>query len=209
MRHEGDYSAGPGKNPDNVLVERIGQKNARCTFFEFKVGRPRYDASLVSGRLEAFPEDLEKKIGNGLNQEIDFCRDLQTGRRFVNGLSVQNVNRWLFVIVVTDPFPSNAFMTEPIQEQMSKLPQQPGVKYHGPLVLSLLEFEQLETLIPNRVSELLIDWEASPYKNAPFESFYWARTRGVPKENEYVSGIANAALDQLGEGLFPEDDAVT
>ena len=127
----------------------------------------------------------------------------------LNGLSVQNVNRWLFVIVVTDPFPSNAFMTEPIQEQMSKLPQQPGVKYHGPFVLSLLEFEQLETLIPNRVSQLLIDWEAGAHKNGRFESFYWARTRGVQEVNEYVRGIGDAVLDQLGGALFPAEDAAT
>ena len=93
-----------------------------------------------------------------------------------------------------------------IRKQISVLPQQSGVKYHGPFVLSLHEFEQLETLMPSRVSELLIDWEAGPHKNEPFKSFYWARTGGVPKENEYVSGSGNEALDRLGDAWVLSED---
>jgi hypothetical protein len=203
LLHESDYSVGHGKNPDNLLVESFGRRNVRCTFFEFKVGRPRYDAGLVSGDLEAFHEDLAIKIGVGVDQEIGLCRDLQDGSRVVNGLSVRDVTRWSFVIVVTDPFPSMGFMLESIREKLSVFPRQPGVKYHGPFVLSLQEFEQLETLTPDRVSDLLIAWEAGLHKNAPFQSFYYSRTRGIPKLNKYVQGFGEAALDQTALELFP------
>ena len=200
--HEGDYSEGPGKNPDNLLVERIGQKNVRCTFFEFKVGRPRYAASMVSGDLSAFNEDLEKKIGGAITQEIDLCRRLQDKSRAVDGLLAQDVTRWVFVVVVTDPFPALGFLIDSLRERLSELPQQSGVKYHGPFILSLLDLEQLETLMPRRVSDLLIDWESGSFKDMPFGSFYWARTNGKPRRNEYVVDLGGVALVEAGAALF-------
>ncbi|PKB65480.1 MAG: hypothetical protein BZY80_00195 [SAR202 cluster bacterium Io17-Chloro-G2] len=206
---EGDYSTGPGKNPDNVLVEIIGRKNIRCTFFEFKVGRPRYDASLVTGDLSAFQEDLEQKIGAGLGQEVELCRDLLNGTRGLDDFSAQDVKQWFFVIVVTDPFPALAMMLDSLQIQMSELPQSTGVKYHGPFVLSLLDLEQLETLMPHRVSELLIEWEAGPCKGLPFGSFYWARTKDAPKMNEHVKRLGDHALDFAAASLVENMEAKT
>jgi hypothetical protein len=195
--HEGDYLSSLGKNRDNLLVEHIGPKNIRCTFFEFKVRRPRYDASLVSGDLKAFEEGLEKKIGVAFKQEINLCRGLQDEIRVIPGLSVQDVTRWLFAVVVTDPFPSMRIMIDSIRARLAWLLRRPNVKYHGPFVFSLLEFEQLETLTPNRISNLLIDWESGPWRNLPFRSFYWSRTKGTSKENEYVSGLVKQHLIRL------------
>ena len=69
---EKDYASDEGSNPDNLLMEHIGHFKTFCTLFEFKVGRPRYKDSIVKADLQAFEEDLHRKIEVGLNQEINF-----------------------------------------------------------------------------------------------------------------------------------------
>ena len=95
-------------------------------------------------------------------------------------------------------------LIDSLRDRLSKLPQRNNAKYHGLFVLSLLDFEQLETLMPNRVSNLLIDWESGPYRNLPFGSFYRSRNKGFPKKNEYVPGLGEAALDQAYETVLGE-----
>ena len=55
---EHDYPTGSGSNPDNLFIETIGSHNARCTLFEFKVGRPRYKGQYSRGRRSSIPTRL-------------------------------------------------------------------------------------------------------------------------------------------------------
>ena len=59
---EQDYASQGGPNPDSLVIESIGRRNTRCTLFEFKVGRPRYKDSIVEGDVQAFQEDLSRKL---------------------------------------------------------------------------------------------------------------------------------------------------
>ena len=116
---EQDYPAGEGSNPDSMLLETIGSDNTRSTLFEFKVGRPRYIASFVEGDVQAFQEDLHKKIEDGVEQEIDFCQKIMSGQREIPGVPAQNISKWFFVIVVTDPFPAMSIFLEPLQQRLA------------------------------------------------------------------------------------------
>ena len=59
---EDDYPPGSGSNPDSLVIETVGSRNTRCTMFEFKVGRPRYEKSIVKGDVQAFQDDMRLKI---------------------------------------------------------------------------------------------------------------------------------------------------
>lgn len=193
---EADYLSDTGKNPDNLLIETIGSRNVRCTLFEFKVGRPRYKDTILEADLQAFHKDLHLKVEEGLNQEIDFCRQVQAGHRQIANLSVNNITAWFFVIVVTDPFPSMSILLEPLHQQLGDASGLGDAKRYGPFILSLAELEQLETLPKRRVSELLINWSKGPHRDWPFNTFFAHCTKGVPTRNNHVSTLAQADLER-------------
>lgn len=206
---EPDYVADTGLNPDCLLVETIGDRNTRCTLFEFKVGRPRYMDSIVAGNVQAFRDDLRRKIENGIEQEISFCQQLLSGQRVIPDLPVQNITKWLFVIVVTDPFPSWEILIQPLRQRLAAAADLTNAQLHGPFILSLSELEHLETLPEKRVSELLIEWANGPERGRPFHSFYARRTKGQPIRNEYVARLAGQDMDSgtialLGNSVRPQ-----
>ena len=199
---EKDYPQGSGSNPDSLLVETIGSRNTRCTFFEFKVGRPRYMDSIVEGDVRAFQRDLNRKIETGLNQEIDFCRQLQTGQRAIPDLLTRDVTGWFFVIVVTDPFPAMGILLEPLRKKLAESPDLDNARRYGPFILSLAELEQLETLPKSRVSQLLIDWDTGPDRDWPFNTFYAHRTKSQPIGNSHLSELADDDMNRVTTTLF-------
>ena len=105
---EADYMSDSGPNPDSMLIENVGSRNVRCALFEFKVGRPRYVQSLVHGDVEAFEEDMRRKIEVAIEQEIGLCQQILSREREIPCMPVQNVSKWFFVVVVADPFPSSS-----------------------------------------------------------------------------------------------------
>ena len=147
---EEDYASEGGSNPDSLLIESLGNHKTRCTLFEFKVGRPRYKDSIVEADVQAFEEDLNRKIEVGLDQEIDFYQKVQSGNRDIPGLVKQDIAAWFFVIVVTDPFPSMGMFLEPLREELFTLPDLGKATRYGPFIMSLMELEQLETLPKRR-----------------------------------------------------------
>lgn len=205
---EDDYPPGTGSNPDNLVIETIGSRNTRCTMFEFKVGRPRYEKSIVKGDVQAFLEDLQLKIEDGLDQEIDFCQRVQTGQRIIHGLLTENLAKWFFVIVVTDPFPAMGILLEPLREKLANSTALGNTRRYGPFVLSLAEFEQLETLPKGRISELLTDWDNGPDRLWPFNTFYAKRTKGQTMRNSHVEKLADDDMARvtytlLGHSIHP------
>ena len=199
-----DYPTGEGSNPDNMLLETIGSRNSRSTLFEFKVGRPRYIASFVEGNVQAFQEDLHKKIEDGIEQEIDFYQKIMSGQREIPGLPAQDISKWFFVIVVTDPFPAMSIFLEPLQQRLAALPRARDTKLYGPFILSLSELEHLETLPEKRVSELLLEWANGPDHSWPFHSFYARRTQGQPIRNQHIAKLADQDMDNGSITLFGE-----
>ena len=187
---EEDYFSADGPNPDNLLIETIGKSNTRCTLFEFKVGRPRYRDSIVEGDVQAFEEDLRSKIEEGFNQELNFARQLLNGQRTVPNLSPQRVRAWLFVIVVTDPFPAMGMFLERLRNVLANASDLGNSRRYGPLILCLKELEQLETITTNRVSQTLIDWTASTHREWPFNNYYVYRTEEHPVSNTHVLDLA-------------------
>ena len=200
--NEQDYASHSGSNPDSLLLEAIGSRNTSCALFEFKVGRPRYIDSIVEGDVRAFQDDLRLKIEEGLKQEIAFCRQLQDGGRSIPDLLFKNIDKLLFVIVVTDPFPSMGMFLEPLRQKLASSSDLGNCRRYGPFVLSLAELEQLETLPKSRVSQLLIDWDAGPDRNWPFHSFYAHRSKGNPSCNSHVRKLADDDLDEVTSTLF-------
>ncbi len=199
---ENDYPSGSGANPDSLVIETIGSTNTRCMLFEFKVGRPRYKDSLVEGDVRAFQDDLKLKIEDGLDQEIDFCRQVQAGQRDIPGLLTRDVTGWFFVIVVTDPFPSMGVLLEPLRRKLADSDGLGDTRRYGPFILSLAELEQLEALPKWRVSQLLIDWANGPDRLWPFNTFYAHRTRGQPIGNSHVANLAKEDMDRVANTLF-------
>ena len=199
---EHDYPPGRGSNPDSLVIETIGSRNMRCTLVEFKVGRPRYKESIVGGDVRAFQKDVRRKIEDGLDQEIDFCRQLQAGQREIPGLLTRDITGWFFVIVVTDPFPTMGILLEPLRKKLAESPDLVNVRWHGPFIFSLSELEHLETLPESRVSQLLIDWEHGPDCNWPFNTFYAHRTKSQPIDNGQVSNLAHDDLDRVTKTLL-------
>ena len=202
LMSEQDYAVSAGSNPDALLLETIGSRNTRATLFEFKVGRPRYVDSIVKGDFQKFQKDLSRKIAEGLDQEIGFCRQLLSGERTISDLPVQDIKKWLFVIVVTDQFPSWEIMLRPLRQLLADAADLETSQTIGPFVLSLSEFEQLETLPEKRVSELLMEWANGPDRGLPFHSFYAHRTRGQPISNVYVDQLAHDDLCNSQVTLF-------
>ena len=202
LMSEQDYAIGNGRNPDGLLLETIGNRNTRATLFEFKVGRPRYVDSILKGDVQKFQADLSRKIADGLDQEISFCRQLLSGQRMISDLPVQDIRKWLFVIVVTDPFPSWEILLQPLRQRLADAADLETSQTLGPFVLSLSELEQLETLPEKRVSELLIEWANGPESGLPFHSFYAYRTGGEPISNEYVDQLAYDDLNSSQITLF-------
>ena len=199
---EHDYPPGSGSNPDSLIIESIGSLNTRCTLFEFKVGRPRYKDSIVGGNVSAFQDDLHRKIEEGLDQEIDFCRKLQTGKREIPGLLTRDITGWFFVIVVTDPFPAMGILLEPLRTKLADSPDLGNARRYGPFILSLAELEQLETLPKSRVSQLLFDWAGGPDRDWPFNTFYAHRTRSKRIGNSHVSKLAGDDMARVTPTLF-------
>ena len=197
---EEDYLSAEGSNPDSLLIETIGSSNTRCTLFEFKVGRPRYTDSIVQGNFRSFKEDLSRKIEEGLNQELEFARQVMNGQRTVLGLSPRNITAWLFVIVVTDPFPSMGMLLESLTDVLANSPDLGNANLYAPFVLSLMELEQLETIPRSRVSQNLIDWSASTHAEWPFNTYYSYHTNRQAIPNRHISALAdneNEALKTL------------
>ena len=203
MVKEREYANDEERTADGLLIETIGSKNTRCTMFEFTVGRPRYDASIVSGDFEAFSEDLERKLGSALEQEINLCQRLLSGEKSIEGLDASEVSRWLFVVVVTDPFPSLGFLVGSLRSKLDVLPEDGSAIYEGPYILSLYELELLEAMRPKRVSDLLIDWANGPNRGLPFTSFVWSRSRRSPR-NAYVEDIGAEAVERAARAAFPD-----
>ena len=208
LMSERDYPVGEGSNPDSLLVETVGSLNTRCTLFEFKVGRPRYVDSLVQGDVQAFQEDLHKKIEDGISQEIDFCQRLLSGERTITDLSAQNVTKWFFVIVVTDPFPAMSLFLQPLREKLAAVADCVNAQLHGPFILSLSEIEQLETLSEKRVSDLLFQWANGPERDWPFHSFYARRIKGRSIAKPYVAKRADDDMNSISVILLG-DSALT
>ena len=205
---EEDYLSTEGSNPDSLLIETIGSSNTRCTLFEFKVGRPRYMASLVEGDVKAFEEDLSRKIEEGFNQELEFAYQVMSGQRTVPGLLPQNVTAWIYVIVVTDPFPSMGMFLESLSNVLADLPALGKAKRYGPLVLSLTELEQLETIPGNRVSQCLIDWSASTHSEWPFNTYYAYHTDRQAIPNRHISALKDNEFDAMKTLLGLPDSGV-
>ncbi len=199
---EQDYPAGEGSNPDSLLVETIGSRNTRCTLFEFKVGRPRYMDSIVEGDVQAFYDDMRRKLEDGVGQEINFCQQVSSGQRVIPDLPVQHITKWLFVIVVTDPFPSWEILLGPLRRRLAAAAVPGNPQLHGPFILSLSELEQLETLPEKHVSELLIEWATGPESGWPFHSFYAHHTKGQPIRNEFVAKLTDQDIDSTTLTLF-------
>ena len=206
---ERDYPPGIGSNPDSLLIETIGRRNTRCTLFEFKVGRPQYKDSIVVGDVQAFQKDVRRKIEDGLDQEIDLYRQLQSGQREIGDLLPRDITAWLFVIVVTDPFPAMGLLLESLRKKLANTPDFGKVPRYGPFILSLVELEHLETLPRRRVSQLLIDWETGPDRDWPFNTFYAHRTKGEPIVNHHISKLAEDDMKRVTETLLGHsiDDA--
>ena len=206
---EQDYASGSGSNPDNLIIEKIGSRNTRCTLFEFKVGRPRYMDSIVGGDVQAFQDDVRRKIEEGLDQEIDFCRQLQVGQREIPDLVTRDITAWFFIIVVTDPFPAMGMFLERLRKKLTDSPNLGNARRYGPFILSLAELELLEALPNSRVSQLLIDWDDGLDRDWPFNTFCAYRTRGQIIANDHVSRLAEDDLDRvtrtlLGRSIHPE-----
>ena len=199
---EHEYPPGSGSNPDSLLIETIGSRNTRCTLLEFKVGRPRYKDSIVGGDVRAFQDDLRRKIEDGLDQEIEFCGQLQGGQREIPDLPTRDVTAWFFVIVVTDPFPAMGVLLEPLRKKLANSPDLGNVRRYGPFILSLAELEHLETLPKGRVSQLLIDWDNGPDRDWPFHTFYAHRTRSEPIGNDHVLKLADDDMKRVLITLF-------
>lgn len=200
---EGSYPSGPGANPDSVLLEMIGTRNTRVTLFEFKVGRPQYQTSIVRGDIEQFNKDLAKKIETGLHQEIDLFRRLISRARSIPRLSTGTVTKWFFIIVVTDPFPAMGMFLDPLRERLQTVARDTDSALHGPYILSLSELEQLEALADNRVSELLLQWENSSVRDWPFNSFFLKRTNAKPLKFDRLAEAADRELQKTKEFLLP------
>ena len=201
------YPTGSGSNPDSLFIETIGSRNTRCTLFEFKVGRPRYKDSIVEGDVQAFQHDLRSKIEDGLDQEIEFCRQLQGCLRNIPGLLTPNVTGWFFVIVVTDPFPSMGVLLEPLREKLAKSAALGDARRYGPFILSLSELEQMETLPKSRVSELLLDWENGPDRLWPFNTFFAHRTKSQPMKNSHLEKLSDEEMAGIKNTLFGSFDS--
>lgn len=199
---EHDLPPGTGANPDSLFIETIGSRNVRCTLFEFKVGRPRYKDSIVEGDIQAFQEDVHRKIEEGLDQEIDFYGQVQAGQRDIPGVVTRDTARWFFVIVVTDPFPAMGVLLEPLREKLANTEAVGESRRYGPFVLSLAELEQLETLPKARVSQLLIDWADGPDRHWPFNTFYAHRTRSQPVGNSHVADLAEDEMARITNTLL-------
>ena len=205
---EQDYPSGRGSNPDSLVIETIGRQNTRCVLFEFKVGRPRYKDSIVAGDVQAFQNDVSRKIEEALEQEIDFCRQLQKGQREIPGLLTQKVTGWFFAIVVTDPFPAMGILLEPLRKKLIDAPDLNDSRRYGPFILSLGELEQLETLPKKRISQLLIDWNHGPDRDWPFNTFFAYRTKGYSTPNSHLETLADEDLDRVTRTLLgPPDGA--
>ena len=196
------YGPGPGSNPDNLVVESIGQNNKRCVLFEYKVGRPPYQNTIVEGDVEKFQKHLLEKIGTGLDQEINLYHKLIAQEREIPGLTVSDASKWFFVIVVTDPYPSMGILLEPLRQKVSALTIGSDRKLYGPFILSLSELEQLEMLPKKRMSETLMEWDASPDRYWPFNTFFAHRTNSAPVGNERVAKLAEAELAKVPQILF-------
>ena len=203
LMSEEDYLSAEGSNPDCLLIETLGSRNTRCTLFEFKVGRPRYWDSIVEGNVQSFEEDLSRKIEEGFNQELHFAQQVMSGQRTMSGLSPKNITAWLFVIVVTDPFPSMGMFLEPLRDVLAKSPGLGNTNRYGPFVLSLSELEQLETIPRKRVSQRLIDWSASTHCDWPFNTYYayHADRKAIP--NRHISALAENEFDRMTTLLGP------
>ena len=199
---EDDYPPVSGSNPDSLVIETVGSRNTRCTMFEFKVGRPRYEKSIVKGDVQAFQDDMRPKIQDGLDQEIDFCQQVQTSQRNIPGLLTRTITGWFFVIVVTDPFPAMGVLLEPLREKLANSAVLGNTRRYGPYVLSLAELEQLETLPKSRISQLLIDWDNGPDRLWPFNTFYALRTKGQPVGNSHVAKLAEEDMARVTNTLF-------
>ena len=199
---ERDYLTETGSNPDNLLIETIGRRNRRCTLFEFKVGRPRYKNSILSGDVQAFELDVHRKIEDGLDQEIGFCQQLLSGQRELQDLPPRDITALLFVIVVTDPFPAMGILLGSLRKKLAESINLGKARRYGPFILSLAELEYLETLPGRRVSQLLIDWDTGPDRDWPFNSFYAHRTKGEPIVNNHISKLAGADMRSVTETLL-------
>ena len=204
---EQDYLSGRGSNPDSLLIESIGRRNTRCVLFEFKVGRPRYKDSIVEGDVQAFQSDVSRKIEEALEQEIDFCRQLQKGQREIPGFLTQEVTGWFFTIVVTDPFPAMGLLLKPLRRKLIDAPDLNDSRRYGPFILSLGELEQLETLPKKRISQLLIDWNDGPDRDWPFNTFFAYRTRGYSTPNLHLETLADEELDRVTRTLLGRQPA--
>jgi len=203
---ETEYQSGSEKTTDGLLLESIGTRY-RCNLFEFTVGRPRLEDTVLSGNLDAFDEDLNRKIGSAVNQQIDVLRRVLQGEKTIDGLDPQKTSKWLICVVVSDPYPSYETLVSTLNKDLDELRDE-GVDVSGVYVLSLEELELIETLTKkNHVSQLLLDWKSSHDARMPFKNYFDTRIRNTKGEqvNEYVFGQMDAAMNDMKALLYPDD----
>ena len=147
--------------------------------------------------MRAFEEDLSRKVEKGFKQELAFARQVMNGQRTVPGLSPRNITAWLFVIVVTDPFPSMGLFLESLTDVLANSPDLGNANLYGPFVLSLMELEQLETIPEKRVSQRLIDWSASTHAEWPFNTYYSYHTSRQAIPNRHISALAEDEFSRI------------
>ena len=168
----------------------------RCILFEFKVGRPRYKDSIVEGDVRAFQADVRRKIEHGLDQEIDFYKQVQTGQRDLSAIVTGDAVQVVLRDRCDGSFPCNGCPPGTAPREIGE-----GGGYRrmpddtDRLYLSLSELEQLETLPKNRVSQLLIEWDDGPDRHWPFNTFYAHRTRSQPVGNSRIAELAEEEMD--------------
>jgi len=200
---ESEYKLQQEKTADVILIEKQGQDQG--ALFEFTVGRPRLFDSLIPGNLQAFEEDMLKKLGSAIDQEIDLLNRLFSGEKQISGVNVGQTKRWLICVVVADPYPSYDFFLGPLKKRMQAL-HATKTPVLGPLVLSLNELEQLEAMGSTRgLVGTLLDWVGSSYGSRPFSHFAGARARnsGTSFKNEFVRDCSDRATEAWHRALFP------
>ena len=131
---------------------------------------------------------MRRKIEAGIDQEINFCQQLLSGQRVIPNLAGQHIAKWLFVIMLTDPFPSWEILIEPLRQRLASAVDLGNAQLHRPFILSLSELEQPETLPEKRGSELLIEWEMGGNVAGPFTR----STRTVLKANLFPTSMLRA-----------------
>ncbi len=201
---EGEYKSPNEKTTDGLLLERLGSKES-CLMFEFTVGRPRLEDTILPGSILDFQKDLDKKIGTAVDQQVDLLKRLLKGEKTINDLKLRDIKRWFICVVVTDPFPSFEILTSSLSSKLDEFVKN-GVDVKGVYILSLEELEFLETLARrSSVNQVLMDWKSSQDSKIPFSHFFYRKVNNIGREPEncFVVNRMDTAMNEMKELLFP------